>query len=434
PGIGRSVAFDVMLIGGVSTLLFNGNPLLRFDGYFILSDWLEIPNLATRASTYLQFVFQKWVLWIDDLPPPQIAPGEPKWLIAYAIGSWIYRLLVSFGIAAFLATKFFVFGVFLALWSLGSVILMPLFNGLRYLITNPRLLGHKRRVYTIAGTLTAVVAIGLFIAPLPYATQANGVVVYPDRAELRARTAGFLRTIEATPGETVAAGQNLVLFEDPTLEAQIAVLSAELEEAQARLSAVQDLDRVQAQMFASQVEHLKDRLATYEERKHGLTASSERSGRFLIARPDDLPGRYFRRGELIGYVIGDDDPVIQMLVPQADIDLIRDSGVSVQVRLADNIEHAIPARIRREVPAAQVDIPNIGLTTRGGGDITIDPSHTQKPEALFRYFLVEVEPLERTQLRFLGAHASVRFSLAGEPVAYRVIRAARQFFIGQFRV
>jgi len=59
PGLGRTVAFNVILIGGVSTLLFNGNPLLRFDGYYILSDLIEIPNLGSRSSAYLLYLLQK---------------------------------------------------------------------------------------------------------------------------------------------------------------------------------------------------------------------------------------------------------------------------------------------------------------------------------------------------------------------------------------
>ena len=70
PGIGRAIAFNVILIGGVSTLLFNGNPLLRFDGYYIFSDLIEVPNLATRANAYLFYVIQKHLFKIDSVDSP----------------------------------------------------------------------------------------------------------------------------------------------------------------------------------------------------------------------------------------------------------------------------------------------------------------------------------------------------------------------------
>ena len=105
PGIARAIAFNVILIGGVSTLLFNGNPLLRFDGYYIFSDLIEVPNLATRANSYLFYVIQKYLFKIDSLESPVAEPSEAKWLICYAVLSFSYRMIVSIGIALFLSTR-----------------------------------------------------------------------------------------------------------------------------------------------------------------------------------------------------------------------------------------------------------------------------------------------------------------------------------------
>ncbi|MFI4998981.1 MAG: peptidase M50, partial [Reyranellales bacterium] len=101
PGLGRSIAFNVMLIGGVSTLLFNGNPLLRFDGYYIFSDLVEIPNLGSRANAYVLYLLQRELFRIDDVETPVVEPSEAKWLLGYAVLSFLYRMLVSLGIALF---------------------------------------------------------------------------------------------------------------------------------------------------------------------------------------------------------------------------------------------------------------------------------------------------------------------------------------------
>src|SRR6185503_545443 len=76
PGAVRAVAYNVMLISGVSTLLFNGNPLLRFDGYYVLADAIEIPNLGTRANRYLGYLFQRYVLGVPDAESPAQSAGE----------------------------------------------------------------------------------------------------------------------------------------------------------------------------------------------------------------------------------------------------------------------------------------------------------------------------------------------------------------------
>src|SRR6202035_9890 len=187
PGLGRAVAFNVILIGGVSTLVFNGNPLLRFDGYYILSDLIEIPNLATRANSYLFFLVQRYLLRIDGLDNPATAPGEAKWLLAYAILSFLYRMMVSFGIAVFLATRLFFVGTAMALWAVISIAALPMLKGIRFLATSPRLRGPRRRAFSVVGGMAAVAGAILFLVPLPYSTVAQGVVWIPDRAEVRAK-------------------------------------------------------------------------------------------------------------------------------------------------------------------------------------------------------------------------------------------------------
>ena len=90
PGLARDAAFDVMLIGAGSTLLFNGNPLLRFDGYHVLADAVEIPNLGIRSNRYLLYLGQRWLLGLRDVRSPVTTPGERPWLIVYGIASAIY--------------------------------------------------------------------------------------------------------------------------------------------------------------------------------------------------------------------------------------------------------------------------------------------------------------------------------------------------------
>ncbi len=433
PGLGRSIAFNVMLVGGVSTLLFNGNPLLRFDGYYIFSDLIEIPNLGSSANRYVFYLIQKRLFKIEDIESPATAPGEAAWLLFYACASFAYRMLVSIGIALFLATKFVVVGFAIAVWSLAAIALMPLYKGMKFLASSPRLQGRRRRAIAIVGGVAAAALAALFLVPLPYSTVTDGVVVFPNRAELRAKTAGFVREVQASSGASVVARQPLVSMEDPALDAQIAVIEAQLDETRNRLEGVKGIDRVQAEMFEDEVQHLTSKLVTFRQRQEDLSVSADHDGRFLIPRADDLPGRFAKRGDLLGFVIGPDDPVIQVLVPQSEIDLIDPRKTTVQVRLADDTDRPIAARIRRETPAAQQDVPSLALTTRGGGEIALDPSRNQRPEALFRYFLVEIEPVEPTQIRFLGLRAHVRFSYGEQPLAWRFFRSARQFFLGQFR-
>ena len=434
PGLGRTVAFNVMLIGGVSTLLFNGNPLLRFDGYYIFSDLIEIPNLGSRANAYFLYLVQKHLFKIDDIESPVIVPSEAKWLLGYAALSFAYRMIVSLGIALFLATRLFVIGLVMAIWSVIAIAILPIFKGAKFLATSSRLRGQRRRAFAVVGALAAAAAMILFLIPLPYSTVAEGVVIVPDQAEVRAKTEGFVTQVVAAPGADVQPHQTLIALEDPILDAKVEVIEAQLDETRQRLDAVRQIDRVQAEMFEEQAAHLAERLAAVRVQEQGLNVDSDQSGRFVVARAEDMPGRFVKRGDLLGYVIANGNPVIRVLAPQADVDLIRQSTTVVEAHLAEDLEHPIAARILREAPAAQQDVPSLALTTRGGGTIALDPSRTQRPQALFSFFQIDVELLEPTGARRLGSRVYVRFKHGDEPVAWRILRSLRQFFLGQFRV
>ncbi|HQN65390.1 MAG TPA: hypothetical protein PLR90_01780 [Methylophilus sp.] len=129
PGLVQDIAFVVMFIGTVSTLLFNGNPLLRFDGYYVLSDALDIPNLATRSSQYWNYLLSHHLLKTNP-ELPEMAKGERKWLMWYAPLSFIYRLVISITIVMWLGAKWFLLGLIATLY-LGFTMLLKLWqNGL----------------------------------------------------------------------------------------------------------------------------------------------------------------------------------------------------------------------------------------------------------------------------------------------------------------
>jgi putative peptide zinc metalloprotease protein len=434
PGLGRTVAFNVILIGGVSTLLFNGNPLLRFDGYYIFSDLIEIPNLATRGNAYLFYLIQKHLFKIDGLDNPVTGPGEAKWLAGYTVLSFIYRLVVSVGIALFLSAKMLAVGLVMALWAMGAIAVVPVLKGMKFLVTSPRLRGRRRRAFGVVGGLSAAALIILFAVPLPYSTVAEGVVIVPDRAEVRAKTEGFVTEVLTKPGAAVVPGQPLVALEDPTLDARVAVIKAQLDETQQRRDGVRQIDRVQAEMFEDQAAHLAEKLADFSSRQRELTVFSAQAGHFVIANAQDLPGRYIKRGELLGYVISDSDFVVRALASQSDVDLIRRRTTSVEAHDVEELDRPINARILREVPAAQQDVPSLALTTKGGGTIALDPSKTQRPQALFSLFQLDIQLLDPVRMRTQGSRVYVRFFHGDEPVAWRVLRSMRQFFLGQFRV
>jgi putative peptide zinc metalloprotease protein len=161
---------------------------------------------------------------------------------------------------------------------------------------------------------------------------------------------------------------------------------------------------------------------------------AQQDGRFVMADAQDRVGRYAKRGDLLGYVISDKDLVVRAVASQSDVDLIHRRTTGVEARMVEELDRPIPARILREVPAAQQDVPSLALTTRGGGTIALDPSKTQHPQALFSLFQLDIGLLDQVRMRAQGSRVYVRFFHGDEPVAWRFLRGLRQFFLGQFRV
>ena len=117
-GMLSDILFNVMLIGGVSTLLFNGNPLLKFDGYFVMSDAIEIPGLGPRANPYYGYLIQRYVFKVQGLDSPVLARGETLWFLVYAAAAFVYRLILMVVITLFVASQYFFVGIALAIWAI----------------------------------------------------------------------------------------------------------------------------------------------------------------------------------------------------------------------------------------------------------------------------------------------------------------------------
>ena len=433
PGLARAAAFNVMLIGGVSTLLFNGNPLLRFDAYYILADLIESPNLGARANRYFWYLCQHYLLGLENIESPRPARGEAKWLLVYAVLSFVYRVILSLGIAIVVATRLLVIGVALAAASLIGTFLVPLFKGARFVLTSPRARDHRLRAVLVSGgALVAVIAL-LFVIPMPYGSVAEGVVWVPQRTEVRAGTSGVVASLLAPPDGRVGSGDPLIALEDATLGPRIAVLQAQRQELVVQDSAVRFTDRVRADVLAQQTRNIDGALAAMTKRHDDLTIRAGLAGRLILPGGPELVGRYVKQGDLLGYVVGGEVPEVRAVVEQDDVDLVRARTQSISLRYATDMARDVPARVLRTVPAAQFDLPSLALATQGGGTIVLDP-RSQQPKSLVGFFVFDLEPETTAPESFLGTRVYVRFDHGNEPVGWRWLRSLRQIFLKTFNV
>ncbi len=435
PGLVRALAFDAMVIAGVSTVVFNGNPLLRYDGYFILADLLEIPNLAQRATRYWSYLVNRYVFRTDGSKDFVATAGERIWLLLYAPAAFLYRQVVMLTIAVFVASQYLAFGVSIAVWSLLTGIALPIGKALWFVLASPRLLRNRSRAVTATFSMILVAGIMLFLIPAPSYTTTEGVVWLPENAIVRAGTDGFVRALLVEPGKTVTAGEALVESEESTLKAELAILRARVAELETRLATERFADRVRAEITATELGQARAELATTTNRAGRLIVYSRSDGTFAVMKPQDLPGRFLREGQQIGYVLAAGSRIVRATIRQDDIDLVRHRLQSAEVRLAERPDGTLPVEVIREIPAGHDALPSKALGGSGGGVFTVDPGDPKGVKTLQRVFQIDlVLPENVRAATAFGSRAYVRFNHNWEPVGLQIWRRLRQLLLSQLQV
>jgi len=433
PGAWRAMTYNMMVISAASTLFFNGNPLLRYDGYYILSDWLEIPNLGQRANQYLGYLIQRYAFGMEGVRSPVAAAGERRWFVLYALASFAYRMFMLFMIVLLVASQFFFLGVLLALWSGYSMLFLPLGKNLNFLLAAPQLRPQRRRALLVVGLPVAILALLLFALPAPSSTYAEGVVWAPESGHVRAGADGEVQRLLANPMQRVAAGQPLVECADAPLQARAALLAAQLAELEARRAAARVANRVQTELLDQQVVSVQAELLAVRERLAALTVAAAADGTFIVDEAENLPGRYFERGQLIGFVVNETQPTVRVVVSQADAARVGSGVLRVEARPRSAPGRIVSAQIIRQVPAATDDLPSMSLSLQGGGRIGLDPSRPGN-KSLETLFVVDLALPPAAKPGALGGRVHVRFVHAGEPLGLQWWRAGRRLVMGRFSV
>ncbi|WP_431024657.1 site-2 protease family protein [Halomonas sp. H5] len=433
-GLVRAIAFNAMVVGGVSTLLFNGNPLLRFDGYYVLADLLEIPNLFMRANRYVFYLVQHYLFGMQDARSPVTAEGERGWLFVYSIASFVYRMFLMTLIVMFVASLFFTLGVLLAIWAVAQMLIWPLLKGVTFLLTSPRLTRHRGRAWLATTLLLGGILLPVGLVPVPHATLAEGVLWVPERAVVHVSAGGFVAEVLAEPGGPVVAGEPLVRLEAPLLDAEIRVMEARVEELEVRRALAAVNDRVQERILTAELELVEARLDEARERREALTVLSPATGILALPADQHLVGRYLPRGKQLALIIDPRRPVVRGVVPQTRIDLILSQTRGVAVRPAEAPRRVLEATALRLVPSASGELPSLVLSAEGGGREALDPASPERPLSLEPLFTLEAEVPGLAGMRGVGGRLYLRFDHGKAPLAAQLYRAVRQVFLERLNV
>jgi putative peptide zinc metalloprotease protein len=403
----NNVAMCLMVLCSVSTFVFNANPLMRFDGYYIMADWLEVPNLRERSNRYLSNLFQEYALGIETQPEAYMAPTR-KWLfVIYAITSFIYRWVVTVSILFFLASwlkpyKLESLSVLLALGALVSMLFWPTFRMVKNIRQRGRLPDMKRN-RVVATTLVFATVIGLFLfLPLPVArVREVGVVQIQEghREAVFVRETGVLTEVLVHDGQTVTRGQDLARFRNSQFEFERRQYEADRDAAAAQIRTGENRRQSETLDPASRTKlekEIQTARAEYDQAANALasqdrllaesgTVKAPRAGMVMNApRKDDVHRTYEKGAGQPVCNIGDPKK-LRVLVPVTATDYreLRVNMARVQAERPDdpylpveilprNRQSRLAGRVVRLPDTDEKNLP-IQLTHRGGGSVATKP-------------------------------------------------------------
>lgn len=433
-GVLRDAMLSAFLIGSVSTLLFNANPLLRFDGYYILQDLIEIPNLYTRSAKYNIYLLKIYLLGQRETPSPATDISERKWLASYGILALVYRIFITFVIAFFLAGKYMVLGVILAIWALTMMFVVPAFKAIRYLLFDPSIATDRRSVLSRVGAGVCALMAVVFLLPFSLHTNAEGIVWVPDQAQIFAETDGFIDTQIGHSGTLVKPGVSVVSLTNADLEKEEQVLLAKLTEMQAKHASQRVSNTVEADLTAEELTMLNADLTSLQAERASQNLLAQTEGVLVFPNHQDMVGRYVKKGDPVAYVVNPDQLIVKLVVPQTSVGLFARGIDSVEVRLADKINTPVQATVIRQTPSGSHVLPSRALGAAGGGDIAVVRNDEAGTTTADKVFQIDLSLPEGIDVSGLGTRAFVRINHGREILANQWLRSIRQLFLNKLPI
>ena len=434
PGLTTALAYNVVLIAGVSTVLVNGNPLMRYDGYFIATDLLELPNLAQRAQAYWVYLADRWLFGARDAKAPLAAQGERAILAVYGAAAPAYRLLITVGLIWFVAREYLLIGALMAAIAAWQALALPVWKAWRHLDAGGSLARRrrpaKRRALLLLGAVLAV----LTLLPLPFYSVHHGVVWLPDEALVRTDAAGQVVAVQAAAGQQVAAGAPLLQLDNLALQAELSSAAAQLAQTEAKLRQAAVAEPAKAIALKGELAARQARFDQAQARVAALQLLAGLAGTWVPAAATELTGRAVKRGELLGYLVAGPTDRVRVAVTQEDADLVKTGLQAVQVRALAWPGGTQGAQVRREVPGGGQALVSAALGSAAGGEIAVDPAQPAGTHSLRRVFDIELQLARPAPGAVFGDKVWVRFELGATPLAQQWLLRLRQAFLSRLNV
>ena len=297
PGVIHYMALNVIFLCSVTTLLFNANPLLRYDGYYMLSDFLEIPNMGQKSKTAMLSKLRSWCLGMEPVNSRLLPERNQISFAIYSVASFVYRWFIMIVILWFIAQIFEPYGlaaighVLIAI-SLIGMVGIPVYKLTKFFLYPGRLREVKKVRFAITIALCLLIGWCLFMIPVPHNVRASFVVQPVDAQKVYVTQPGTLTKVHFSPGERVKQGDLLAELKSVDHEIELERLRGQLASYESQIAAyridrenVEDVSRLIETAIVNR-DATKKQISVVERIAKELKLIAKRDG--VVIPPPDI--------------------------------------------------------------------------------------------------------------------------------------------------
>ena len=437
-GILKNLAYNVIIMASVSTVLFNINPLMRFDGYYMLTDLLDMPNLQQRSVQHLKYLLERYIFFKRDAEPVAETWSERFVYFLYGICSSVYRIFLFTGFIVAISQHYLLLSFFMGILLCLTMVIMPVGRFLKYIFASPGLALVRSRAVILTVLFFGGVFAFLFNVPVPDTFKAPGVMEARTYENAIVGESGLVDRIYHYADGLVHKGDTLMLLQNRELEFQLEEKRAQLREAtqsyyQALESAPENMLPIEKRIGA-----LKQELEKLEEDRSKLAVIAPVGGIWDLKDLDDYKDRFVRQGDSIGLLLDTSAFDFLAVVSQEEVSrLFAGKPRSVSVRLNGDAFTEIPVENVMAIPAASDHLPSAALGWLAGGEIETRVNNAQNGEQTVEPVYIVRAQLNDSLLASFKRHGrtgKIRFDLGETPLAMQGIRKVRQALQKYYRM
>lgn len=421
------IAHKVFFLAGIMTVLMNINPLMRFDGYYVLSDLLEIPNLRQRSRQFVLQITKRVFLGIKT-KNSSVNYSRPMQviLITFGIASSLYRTTVILAISAMIATKIYLVGLIM-----GAVYVVISVSGvlrgiIYYLWRAPESAPVRARAITVSLILLIGIPLTVFCLPVPTYVRASGQLAREHENVFRAQYDSFIDEVDFVAGQTVEPDEPLVKLENPKIAQDVLESQSALHKAQIQLKDYQQKNS--PSLVAKQktvITVLESMLQLQRKQLAKMAVHAGTTGTVVSELGENDVGRFIRQGDELGKIVGG-RWVGKILLTEEDIARVQPRiGQEAQVRLLGHPGSILLGSINRISPAGVRNTNMPALTNIGQGNIMTNPITHETIDPYYELTIILDEP-SIDGLRY-GMTGCLKLKAESKPIGSMMIQKLLRF-------